>query len=86
MAVRWLASQEKVLDMKLAIKIEQQPDGDYRACCPSLPGCSVRGLTREEAQARINLAVQGYLASLDVCLPRELSTATGSGGRPYTIK
>ena len=61
--------------MKLAIKIEQQPDGDYRACCPSLPGCSVLGQTKEDAHALINLAVQGYLASLDVCLPRELSTA-----------
>jgi predicted RNase H-like HicB family nuclease len=62
--------------MKLAIKIEQQPDGDYRACCPSLPGCSVCGQRKEDAHARIHLAVQGYLASLDVCLPRELSTAS----------
>ena len=61
--------------MKLAIKIEQQPDGEYRACCPSLPGCSACGQTKEEAHSRIHLAVQGYLASLDVCLPRELSTA-----------
>ena len=70
-----LASQERI-QMKLAIKIEQQPDGNYRACCPSLPGCSVRGQTREDARSRIYLAVQGYLASLDVCLPRELSTAS----------
>ncbi len=61
--------------MKLAIKIGKRPDGDYRACCPSLPGCSVCGQTKEDAHARIQLAVQGYLASLDVCLPRELSTA-----------
>jgi predicted RNase H-like HicB family nuclease len=61
--------------MKLAIKIEQQPYGGYRAFCPSLPGCSVCGQTKEDAHSRIHLAVRSYLASLDVCLPRELSTA-----------
>ena len=61
--------------MKLAIKIEQQPDGVYRAFCPSLPGCSVCGQTKDDAHSRIHMAVRSYLASLDVCLPRELSTA-----------
>ena len=61
--------------MKLAINITQQPNGSYRAFCPSLPGCSVCGQTKEDAYSRIDLAVQGYLASLDVCLPRELSRA-----------
>jgi predicted RNase H-like HicB family nuclease len=66
---------ERKLPMKLAIKIKQQSDGNYRACCPSLPGCSVCGQTKEDARSQIDLAVRGYLASLDVCLPRELSTA-----------
>ena len=66
---------ERKCPMKLAIRIKQQSDGNYRACCPSLPGCSVCGQTREDARSQIDLAVQGYLASLDVCLPRELSTA-----------
>ena len=61
--------------MKLAIRIKQQSDGNYRACCPSLPGCSVCGQTKEDVHSRMDLAVRGYLASLDVCLPRELSTA-----------
>lgn len=61
--------------MKLATRIRQQPDGTYLACCPSLPGCSVWGDTREDARSRIALAVQGYLARLNVCLPRELSRA-----------
>ena len=66
---------ERKFSMKLAIKIKQQSDGNYRACCPSLPGCSVCGQTKEDARSQIDLAVRGYLASLDVCLPRELSTA-----------
>ncbi len=61
--------------MKLAIKVEQRIDGTYRASCPSLPGCSVCGQTREDTHQRIDLAVRGYLASLDVCLPRELGKA-----------
>ncbi len=61
--------------MKLAIKIEQQPNGMYRACCPSLPGCSVYGQTKQDAHVKIGMAVHGYLASLDVCLPRELNRA-----------
>ena len=61
--------------MKLAIRITQERNGTYRACCPSLPGCCVCGETRKDAHSKINVAVQGYLASLDVCLPRELSRA-----------
>ena len=61
--------------MKLEIRMKQQRDGTYRVCCPSLPGCSVYGQTKEDAHSKINLAVHGYLARLDVCLPRELSKA-----------
>jgi hypothetical protein len=61
--------------MKLAIRIKQQPDGTYRACCPALPGCSVCDQTKEGDHSRIDLAVQGYLARLDVCLTRELGRA-----------
>ena len=63
--------------MKLAITIQQQTDGTYWASCPSLPGCAVCGETKEDVHSRIDLAVQGYLARLDVCLPRELSMAMG---------
>jgi predicted RNase H-like HicB family nuclease len=61
--------------MRLAIRITQEPNGIYRACCPSLPGCCVCGESKEDVHSRINMAMQGYLASLDVCLPRELSRA-----------
>jgi predicted RNase H-like HicB family nuclease len=47
----------------------------FWACCPSLPGCSVYGQTKEDAHSKIDLTVQGYLANLDLCLPQELSRA-----------
>ena len=64
---------ERKHPMKLIIKIKQQPDGSFLACCPSLPGCSAWGQTKEHVHSKISLAVRGYLARLDVCLPRELS-------------
>ena len=58
--------------MRLVIRIAKQASGAFRAWCPALPGCAVFADSREEAQVRIRVAVQGYLASLDVALPREL--------------
>ncbi len=58
--------------MKLVIRITKLSEGAFKACCPSLPGCAVFADSREDAQARICTAVKGYLASLDVALPREL--------------
>ena len=58
--------------MRLVIKIAGEPSGAFRAWCPSLPGCSVYGQTREQVCVRIQDAVTGYLASLEVALPREL--------------
>ena len=59
--------------MKLVIKMTGLGANSYRAWCPALPGCSVFGQSKEEAQDKIRHAVEGYLASLDVALPRELS-------------
>ena len=59
--------------MKLAIRITQAAGNELRACCPALPGCVVYGRSRKEARDRIQEAVRGYLASLDIALPRELS-------------
>ncbi len=58
--------------MKLVVKMSRQANGMFRAWCPALPGCAVYGECKEEAQVRIRRAVEGYLASLDVALPREL--------------
>ena len=64
--------------MKLGIKIVRQVDS-YEAWCPALPGCRVTAASREQACERIQSAVRGYLASLDVALPRELRTMLNVG-------
>ena len=58
--------------MKLVIRLSRVSEAAYVAWCPALPGCSVRANSRDEAHHRIRDAVTGYLASLDVALPREL--------------
>lgn len=64
------ARQEaKVGTMKLVIRIVEEPDGTCRAWCPVLPGCEVRGASRQEVRDRIPLAVQGYLASFNEAVP-----------------
>ena len=45
----------------------------FRAWCPALPGCFVVGQSRQEIQQRMATAIDGYLASLAVALPRELA-------------
>ena len=50
--------------MKLAITLSRTENGDYLARCPSLPGCTSRGCTREEAQEKLREAIQGYMASV----------------------
>ena len=67
--------------MTLAIKIKRQTDGNYQASCPSLPGCTVCGQTKADARSQLGVAVHGYLANLQVTLPRELATASGLKNR-----
>ena len=75
--------------MNMTVKIAGRTGSGFRAWCPALPGCEVFALTREEARKRIALAVEGYLASFNVALPRELSREFGmeemmdSGTRPF---
>jgi len=57
--------------MKIAVKIIKDQDGKYRASCPALPGCCVRGDSYDDAKNRIDEAVRGYLGSLNVALPKE---------------
>ena len=59
--------------MKLVIQISKIAGNLFRACCPSLPGCVVYGRSQDEARERIREAVCGYVASMDVALPRELA-------------
>ncbi|MFW6132537.1 MAG: type II toxin-antitoxin system HicB family antitoxin [Planctomycetota bacterium] len=58
--------------MTYRIEMSQVPGRGYRASCPGLPGCRVYADSLEHARAKIRDAVAGYLASMDVALPREL--------------
>jgi len=68
--------------MKLMVKLARRADGSYVAWVPALPGCRAGGATREEAQAAIQRAVEGYLCSFDVALPRELGRMMRSEAVP----
>jgi predicted RNase H-like HicB family nuclease len=59
--------------MDLTVSINRAPDGSFRGRCLALPGCVVWGRSREETRRNLHEAVRGYLASLDVALPREIS-------------
>lgn len=57
--------------MKLIVKVIRQADS-YHAWCPALPGCRVSADSAQEARELIKSAVAGYIASMNVALPREL--------------
>lgn len=58
--------------MKLAVKIGKNEHGGFTAVCTSLPGCYTRGTTVEEARARLDEAIRGYIASLNNFLPENV--------------
>lgn len=58
--------------MTLTLKIAKRSNTAYTAWCPELPGCRVYAPTRDDAHAKIKAAAEGYLASMDIALPREL--------------
>ena len=58
--------------MKLKVEIVEHDDGSFRGRCRALPGCEVRGESRQQVQQDILRAVQAYLASLDVALPQNV--------------
>ena len=51
--------------MTVDVQIEQHSEETFRAWCPGLPGCQVRGKDPKEARAKIEEAVRGYLASMN---------------------
>ena len=55
--------------MMFSIRISEIERGKFRASCPCLPGCVAYGQTREQAREKLDQAVTGYLASLNVSLP-----------------
>jgi len=58
--------------MKLCVRIMRSERGDYLATCPSLPGCTSRGHTREEATHRLDEAIRGYIAAVSNFVPEHV--------------
>ena len=59
--------------MKLSIHITRDESDRYTASCPSLPGCSVRADNPDAARDRLSQAIEGYLSSMNVAVPRDIS-------------
>ncbi len=60
--------------MRIAVRITQTKDNRYRAACQSLPGCVITAESYEDAEGRLQQAVEGYLASLNVVHQVSLET------------
>jgi len=58
--------------MKLSVRIVRDGAGGYIAVCPSLPGCTSRGDTREEAHRHLDEAILGYMAAVNNFVPEHL--------------
>ena len=59
--------------MKLAVKITELADGQFRASCPALPGCVAAGGSVDETRRQMALAVEGYIRSLNAATNWEIS-------------
>lgn len=49
--------------MKLKAIIHEAEEGGYWAEVPALPGCVTQGETKEEIEANIHEAIEGWLAA-----------------------
>ncbi|MCY2923839.1 MAG: type II toxin-antitoxin system HicB family antitoxin [Planctomycetota bacterium] len=58
--------------MKLCVRIIRSEQGEYVAMCPSLPGCTSRGWTQEEAAGRLDEAIRGYVAAVNNFVPDQV--------------
>lgn len=47
--------------MSYTVILEQEPDGQYVALVPALPGCVSQGATRQEVMANIREAIELYV-------------------------
>jgi predicted RNase H-like HicB family nuclease len=47
--------------MGYTVILEQEPDGEFVALVPALPGCVSQGATRQEAMANIREAIELYV-------------------------
>lgn len=60
--------------MKLAVRVVISERGGFVAMCPSLPGCTSCGNTREEARKKLDEAIRGYIAAMSNRVLEDVST------------
>ncbi len=58
--------------MRIAIRVKKMNARVYHAWCPTLPGCSAQGATREDAKLHLKWAIRGYRACLDATVPKNM--------------
>lgn len=55
--------------MKLVVKMIREMDGNYRAWCPALPGCSAVGADVNKVMDDLEQAARLYAYSFDASFP-----------------
>ena len=55
--------------MKVTVQVIKNRYGDFTASCPALPGCMSRAETPEEACAKLDDAIRGYIAAVSNFVP-----------------
>jgi predicted RNase H-like HicB family nuclease len=58
--------------MKLSIRVTQNEQGGFTASCPSLPGCTSKGETKDQAKDKLDEAIRGYIAAVSDCVPENV--------------
>lgn len=44
--------------MKFIVSVDRQPDGNWVADCPSVPGCRSTGATKDQAMANVEAEIR----------------------------
>jgi len=68
-------------NLTVSVTFEENADGTFFADCPEIPGCSVIGANRRDAEVKIKAAVESCLDQLlrvAISEPEEPKTRTAS--------
>ena len=59
--------------MDVTVKITSPQEGEFKAECPTMPGCQAKGRSLDEAKENIRQAIIGYVASLGAVPPENVN-------------
>ncbi|MEW5899475.1 MAG: type II toxin-antitoxin system HicB family antitoxin [Bacillota bacterium] len=54
------------MQRKFKVILDKNKDGGFTVTVPALPGCATQGDTREEALARAQEAIEGFIEALKI--------------------